>query len=58
MGNDEVATRWAALHESPLTVVVADAGLTQVDPGTETIIAVAPVADPPAFLLDLPLYDE
>jgi peptidyl-tRNA hydrolase len=50
--------RWAALRESPLSVVVADAGLTQVEPGTETVIAVAPVADPPAALEGLPLYDE
>jgi peptidyl-tRNA hydrolase len=49
--------RWAALRESRLSVVVADAGLTQVEPGTETVVAVAPVPDPPAFLLDLPLFD-
>jgi peptidyl-tRNA hydrolase len=35
--------RWAALRESPDAVVVADAGLTQVAPGTETVIAVAPL---------------
>jgi PTH2 family peptidyl-tRNA hydrolase len=34
---------WAALRESPDSVVVADAGLTQVEPGTETVIGVAPV---------------
>jgi PTH2 family peptidyl-tRNA hydrolase len=45
---------WAALRESRLSVVVADAGLTQVEPGTETVIAVAPVADPPQALTDLP----
>jgi peptidyl-tRNA hydrolase, PTH2 family len=45
---------WAALRESPVSVVVADAGLTQVEPGTETVIGVAPVPDPPAALLDLP----
>jgi peptidyl-tRNA hydrolase len=45
---------WAALRESPLSVVVADAGLTQVEPGTETVIAVAPVGDPPTALTDLP----
>jgi peptidyl-tRNA hydrolase len=50
--------RWAALRESPLSVVVADAGLTQVAPGTETVIAVAPVPDPPAALGALPLFDE
>jgi peptidyl-tRNA hydrolase len=50
--------RWAALRESPLSVVVADAGLTQVEPGTETVIAVAPVPDPPGALAELPLYDE
>jgi peptidyl-tRNA hydrolase len=50
--------RWAALRESPLSVVVADAGLTQVAPGTETVLAVAPVTDPPAALTELPLYDE
>jgi peptidyl-tRNA hydrolase len=50
--------RWAALRESPLSVVVADAGLTQVEPGTETVIAVAPVPDPPAALQGLPRYDE
>jgi peptidyl-tRNA hydrolase len=50
--------RWAALRESPLSVVVADAGLTQVAPGTETVIAVAPVDDPPPALDDLPRYDE
>jgi peptidyl-tRNA hydrolase len=36
---------WAALRESPDSVVVADAGLTQVEPGTETVIAVAPVGN-------------
>jgi peptidyl-tRNA hydrolase len=46
---------WAALRESPATVVVADAGLTQVEPGTETVIGVAPVPDPPAALTRLPL---
>jgi peptidyl-tRNA hydrolase len=46
---------WAALRESPLSVVVADAGLTQVAPGTETVIAVAPVSDPPPAYEDLPL---
>jgi peptidyl-tRNA hydrolase len=45
---------WAALRESPLSVVVADAGLTQVAPGTETVLAVAPTADPPQALTDLP----
>jgi peptidyl-tRNA hydrolase len=45
---------WAALRESPDTVVVADAGLTQVAPGTETVIAVAPLTDPPAPARDLP----
>jgi peptidyl-tRNA hydrolase len=50
--------RWAALRESPLSVVVADAGLTQVAPGTETVIAVAPVPDPPDALRTLPLFDE
>jgi peptidyl-tRNA hydrolase len=49
--------RWAALRESPLSVVVADAGLTQVAPGTETVLAVAPVPDPPAALTALPLFD-
>jgi peptidyl-tRNA hydrolase len=34
---------WALLRESRDTVVVADAGLTQVAPGTETVIAVAPL---------------
>jgi PTH2 family peptidyl-tRNA hydrolase len=34
---------WAALRESPDAVVVADAGLTQVEPGTETVLGVAPV---------------
>jgi peptidyl-tRNA hydrolase len=33
---------WAALRGSPDAVVVADAGLTQVEPGTETVIALPP----------------
>jgi peptidyl-tRNA hydrolase len=49
--------RWAALRESPDTVVVADAGLTQVEPGTETVIAVAPLADPPPLARELPRAD-
>jgi peptidyl-tRNA hydrolase len=48
--------RWAELR--PHGVVVADAGLTQVEPGTETVIAVAPLPDPPGALDQLPLYDE
>jgi PTH2 family peptidyl-tRNA hydrolase len=43
---------WAALRESPDTVVVADAGLTQVQPGTETVIGVAPV--PNRLVQELP----
>jgi peptidyl-tRNA hydrolase, PTH2 family len=43
---------WAALRESPDTVVVADAGLTQVEPGTETVIGVAPV--PSRLVEELP----
>jgi peptidyl-tRNA hydrolase len=35
---------WAGLRESPDAVVVADAGLTQVQPGTETVIALPPTA--------------
>jgi peptidyl-tRNA hydrolase len=35
---------WAALRQSPDAVVVADAGLTQVEPGTETVIALPPTA--------------
>lgn len=35
---------WAALRASPDAVVVADAGLTQVEPGTETVIALPPTA--------------
>jgi peptidyl-tRNA hydrolase len=30
---------WAALRAAPGAVVVADAGLTQVEPGTETVVA-------------------
>jgi peptidyl-tRNA hydrolase len=33
---------WTALRASADAVVVADAGLTQVEPGTETVIALAP----------------
>jgi peptidyl-tRNA hydrolase len=45
---------WAALRESPDAVVVADAGLTQVEPGTETVIGVAPLPEPPPLVRDLP----
>jgi hypothetical protein len=45
---------WSALRESPDTVVVADAGLTQVAPGTETVIAVAPLPEAPRLVRDLP----
>jgi peptidyl-tRNA hydrolase len=34
--------RWAALREAADAVVVADAGLTQVQPGTETVLALPP----------------
>jgi peptidyl-tRNA hydrolase len=57
-GEVRVATdlaHWALLRESPASVVVADAGLTQVEPGTETVIGVAPIDDVPPALLDLPL---
>jgi peptidyl-tRNA hydrolase len=47
--------RWAALRESPDSVVVTDAGLTQVEPGTETVIALPPLEDPPPHARDLPL---
>jgi peptidyl-tRNA hydrolase len=33
---------WALLHETADGVVVRDAGLTEVDPGTETVLAVPP----------------
>jgi peptidyl-tRNA hydrolase len=33
------AERWAALRADPDAVVVADAGLTQVEPDTETVVA-------------------
>jgi peptidyl-tRNA hydrolase len=46
---------WAALREAPDAVVVADAGLTQVEPGTETVIALPPLPDPPPLAADLPL---
>jgi peptidyl-tRNA hydrolase len=49
--------RWAALRESPDTVVVADAGLTQVAPGTETVIGVAPLPEPPPAARGLPRLD-
>jgi peptidyl-tRNA hydrolase len=39
--DDEV---WQRLREAPETVVVADGGHTQVAPGTETVIALAPDA--------------
>jgi peptidyl-tRNA hydrolase len=50
--------RWAALRESPDTVVVADAGLTQVAPGTETVIGVAPLPEPPPAARGLPRLDQ
>jgi peptidyl-tRNA hydrolase len=45
---------WAALRESPGSVVVTDAGLTQVEPGTETVIAFPPLPEPPPLVRDLP----
>ena len=53
---DELAL-WAALRESPDTVVVADAGLTQVAPGTETVIGVAPLPEPPPLVTRLRWLD-
>jgi PTH2 family peptidyl-tRNA hydrolase len=53
---DELA-HWAALRESPDTVVVADAGLTQVAPGTETVIGVAPLPEPPPLVTRLRRLD-
>jgi peptidyl-tRNA hydrolase len=47
---DDVA--WAALRERDDAVVVADAGLTQVQPGTETVIALVPGASPPGLPLE------
>jgi peptidyl-tRNA hydrolase len=38
--DDEV---WAALRALPEAAVIADGGLTQVEPGTETVIGLAPV---------------
>jgi peptidyl-tRNA hydrolase len=37
---------WALLRESKDSVVVTDAGLTQVEPGTETVIAIPPLPEP------------
>ena len=34
---------WAALRERADAAVIADGGLTQVEPGTETVIGLAPV---------------
>jgi peptidyl-tRNA hydrolase len=41
---------WARLRVRPDAVVVSDAGLTQVAPGTETVAAFAPGAAPPSEL--------
>jgi peptidyl-tRNA hydrolase len=58
-GEVRVATlpAWAALRERPDTVVVRDAGLTQVAPGTETVLACAPADEPAAVVATLPFLD-
>jgi len=48
---------WAALRELADSVVVADAGLTQVEPGTETVIALPPLAELPRIARTLPRLD-
>jgi peptidyl-tRNA hydrolase len=48
---------WVALRERPDTVVVRDAGLTQVAPGTETVLACAPADEPPGPAAALALLD-
>lgn len=44
---------WEALKREHGAVAVADAGLTQVAPGTETVLALAPLAEPPAVVAAL-----
>jgi peptidyl-tRNA hydrolase len=46
---------WERVRAAPGAVVVSDAGLTQVAPGTETVAAFAPTEDVPALLADLPV---
>jgi peptidyl-tRNA hydrolase len=46
---------WNAARSSPGAGVVEDGGLTQVEPGTETVVAVPPArrTDRPAWLREL-----
>jgi peptidyl-tRNA hydrolase len=49
---------WRAVRERAYAgagVVVSDAGLTQVAPGTETVAAFPPQEEPPDGLRDLPV---
>lgn len=46
---------WARVRAAPAAVVVSDAGLTQVAPGTETVAAFAPALAPPPAVADLPV---
>ena len=41
---------WEELKRDLGAVAVTDAGLTQVAPGTETVLALAPAAEPPAVV--------
>jgi peptidyl-tRNA hydrolase len=46
---------WARLKDELDCVVVRDAGLTEVDPGTETVLAAPPTGECPPALSDVPL---
>jgi peptidyl-tRNA hydrolase len=46
---------WARVRAAPGAVVVSDAGLTQVAPGTETVAALAPAPEPPELVAGLEL---
>jgi len=48
------ADTWSRLRERADAVIVEDAGLTQVAPGTETVIALPPGAEPPGGAWERP----